>query len=122
MTASSIDSDPYHRAGNASMLATGTVHRRFVRAPHTTTTIATGKRTTNGIGTDAHVPSLPTLAWRTSIQSSQAPGMMTAETATMAAVVPSAMASERHSPRTTNHSRPMPGVILVNRTKVHAAG
>ena len=40
----------------------------------------------------------------------------------IAAVAPRAMASWRHSRRTTNHRRPMPGVILVSRTSDQAAG
>ena len=44
------------------------------------------------------------------------------ETATMAAVAPSAMPSCRHSRRTTNHSRPTPQVGLVSSTNDHVQG
>ena len=40
----------------------------------------------------------------------------------MAAVAPSAIASSRHSRRTTNHSKPMPGVIFVSSTSAHIHG
>ena len=56
MIANNIVRPPYQSAGNASIPATGTVQRRPVQAPHTTTATATGKRTTNGIGTAAQVP------------------------------------------------------------------
>ncbi len=55
-------------------------------------------------------------------QSIHMPGAMTAETTTNAAVAPSAMASERHSRRTANHSRPIPGVTFVSSTNDQAAG
>ena len=42
--------------------------------------------------------------------------------ATTPAVTPATVASDRHSRRTTNQSRPIPGVTFVNRTNNHAAG
>jgi hypothetical protein len=38
------------------------------------------------------------------------------------AVAPSAIASERHSRRTTNQSNPTPGVIFVSTTNDHVHG
>ena len=58
----------------------------------------------------------------TSTQSATASGSSTNETATIAAVAPSAIASARHSRRTANHSSPIPGVIFVSRTIDQAAG
>ncbi len=40
----------------------------------------------------------------------------------MAAVVASAIASGRHSRRTTNHRRPIPGVTFVRSTNAQADG
>src|SRR5215207_6997789 len=83
MVASSMLNAPYHRAGRATMPATGTVHRRFVVAPHTTIAAATGRRAISGIGTAAHVPSRPDTVLRTVNHSDQAPGMNTADAATI---------------------------------------
>ena len=83
MTASSIDSPPYHSAGSASIPATGTVQRRPVQAPQTTSATANGSRTTNGIGTAAQVPSRPAIRLRTSTHWNQASGISANETATI---------------------------------------
>ena len=48
---------PYQSAGRAIIPATGTVQRRSVPAPQTTTATAIGSRARNGIGMAAHVPS-----------------------------------------------------------------
>ena len=79
MTANSIVRPPYHSAGRASIPATGTVQRRFVRAPQTTTAIANGSRTMNGIGTAAHVPSRPAMRVSRSTHWNQALGRITNE-------------------------------------------
>ena len=81
-----------------------------------------GKRIASGTGTAAHVPFLPTFEASTCGQRSHASGWNAAETATMATVAPSAIARDRHSRRTANHSSPTPGVILVSSTKDQAAG
>ena len=104
------------------MPATGTVQRRFVWAPQTTSATANGSRTRNGIGTAAQVPSRPAIRDSTSPHSNQASGSVTKDTATIRAVAPSAMASCRHSPRTTNHKSPIPGVIFVSSTSAQVAG
>ena len=75
MTARSIARPPYHSAGSASIPATGTVQRRFVRAPQTTSATANGSRTRNGIGTAAHVPSRPAIRVSTPTHWNQASGM-----------------------------------------------
>ena len=49
-------------------------------------------------------------------------GRVTKETATIAAVTPSAIPSDRHSRRTANHSSPIPGVIFVSRTSDQVHG
>src|SRR5450631_1532207 len=123
MIARSMARPPYQNAGRASIAATGTAQRRLVRAPQTTTTTAIGRRNHGGIGIAAHVPLvLPTLLVITPIHSSQARESTARETATIAAVAPRAMASDRHSRRTANHSRPIPGVTLVSRMSDQAAG
>ena len=98
------------------MQATGTVQRRSVRAPQTTTATAIGRRT---IEWDRARPptSGPDRRWTSGRRShsSHAPGTIAAETAMTAAVAPSAMPRFRHSPRTANQSKPIPGVTLVNR-------
>ena len=48
--------------------------------------------------------------------------MTAKDTATIAAVEPSAIARGRHSRRTANQSRPTPGEILVRSTNAQAAG
>lgn len=122
ITASSIASEPYQRAGRAIMAATGTVQRCSCRAPQMTSAMPSGRRTVIGTGTAAQVPDLPALSRRTSIQVGHGDGVSAKETATMAAVAHRAIASARHSRRTRNHRRPMPGVILVRSTKDHVAG
>ena len=104
------------------MQATGTVQRRSVRAPHTTSAIANGRRTRNGIGTAAQVPSRPATWVRTAIQSAHAQGMIAAEVATTMAVAPMAIARLRHSRRTANQMSPIPGETLVSRISAQAAG
>jgi hypothetical protein len=118
MTASSIEIPPYHRAGRASIEATGTVQGRSVRAPQTTIATAIGPRIQSGTGSDAHVPVRPEprFAVTTPIHSLHSPGARANDAATMAVVAPNAIASDRHSRRTANHSRPIPGVIFVRRT------
>ena len=59
---------------------------------------------------------------RTSIHSAQSDGLIANETATIAAVAPSAIARFRHSRRTANHSSPTPGVTFVSSTNAHVAG
>src|SRR6185436_520999 len=113
---------PYHSAGSAIIAATGTVQRRSVVAPQTTTTTATGRRASSGIGTAAHVPSRPDTVLSTVSQSDQAFGMNTAEATMIMPVATSAVASWFHSRRTANHSRPTPGVTFVSSTNDHAAG
>ena len=76
----------------------------------------------SGIGTAAQVGSRPAMDDRTLSHSSQAPGMMTTEIAMTAAVAPSAIPRFRHSRRTANQSRPIPGVTLVSRMSAQAAG
>ena len=76
----------------------------------------------SGIGIDAQVPPLPVLAASRSNQANQLCGISTNETATIAAVDPSAIASDRHSRRSANHSRPTPGVIFVSSTKAQVHG
>ena len=104
------------------MEATGTVQRRSVRAPQTTTAIAMGSRTRSGTGTAAQVPSRPAMLTRTETQSAQAHGIIAQETPATAAVAPSAIPRLRHSRRTANQSRPMPGVTFVRSTRPQAAG
>ena len=48
--------------------------------------------------------------------------MITAETAMTAAVAPSAIPRFRHSRRTANQSRPIPGETLVSRMSAQTAG
>ena len=100
---SSIENESIQITGSASIAASGTVHRRSVRAPQ----ITIDGRDGDPDQQDAHcVPP----SWRSSaIQSRQTSGANTNETAAIAAVVPSAIASARHSRRTANHSRPTPG-------------
>ena len=49
-------------------------------------------------------------------------GRCASETATIAAVTPRAIASERHSRRAANQTRPSPGVTLVSSTKAQVHG
>ena len=122
MTASSIASPPYHSAGNASIPATGTVQRRFVRAPQTTSAIANGSRTRNGIGTAAHVPSRPAIRVSTSTHSNHASGRSRTTRPRSAPSPPARWTAAATRPRTTNHSSPMPGVIFVSSTSAQVAG
>src|SRR4029078_5070396 len=124
ITASSIDRPPYHTAGRASIEATGTVHARSLRAPQTTIAMATGSRTRRGTGTDAHVPLLPaaTFRWTTSTHVRHWSGSITKETATIAALTPRAIARDRRSRRTADHSSPIPAVIFVRSTSDHVHG
>jgi len=48
--------------------------------------------------------------------------MKTAEPRKIANVAPSAIPSDRHSPRNANQSSPTPGVTFVNSTNAHVAG
>ncbi|MER3417801.1 MAG: hypothetical protein C4343_01505 [Chloroflexota bacterium] len=64
----------------------------------------------------------PAFRTRTSIQSSQAAGIATAEAAMTRAVARSARPRARHSRRTANQRRPTPGVSFVRRTKAQVAG
>ena len=104
------------------MQATGTVQRRSVRAPHTTTATATGSRTRKGIGRAAGVPSRPAICTSTLTHSAHAPGMIAADTAMTTAVAPRAIPRLRHSLRAANQRSPIPGVTLVNRMSAQAAG
>src|SRR3954466_15562154 len=113
---------PYQSAGSAIIEATGTTQRRFVRAPHTMRATATGRRNQKGIGTAAQVPSRPAAELRTLNHSAHAAGIKNADTAMTASVAPRAIPSERHSPRTANQSRPIPGVTLVRSTNAQVAG
>src|SRR3954447_25056122 len=113
---------PYHSAGSAIIDAAGTTQRRFVRAPQTIRATATGRRNQKGIGTAAQVPSRPAAELRTENHSAQAAGMKTADTAMTPSVAPRAIPSDRHSPRTANQSRPIPGVTFVSSTNAQVAG
>jgi hypothetical protein len=53
MTAINVDRPAVQMTGDAMTTATGSVHRRFPRAPHTTIAAAIGKRTRRGIGNSA---------------------------------------------------------------------
>src|ERR1019366_144314 len=97
ITARSIARPPYHSAGRATIAATGTAQRRLVRAPQTTTATAIGRRNHSGIGIAAEFPLLwPPPAPIPRSHSSQARGSTASETATIAAVAPSATARECH--------------------------
>jgi hypothetical protein len=59
---------------------------------------------------------------RNAAQSNQALGDRTNESRAMPAVLAIAVASGRHSRRTANQSRPIPGVTLVRIPNAQAAG
>ncbi len=122
ITASRIDSDPYHSAGSASIAPTGTTQRWLRGAPQAMSSTPIGPRTSSGIGTAAHVPPLPVFEASSETQSRHASGINAIDTRAMAAVAPSAIASCRHSRRSTNHSSPTPGVIFVSSTSAHVHG
>ena len=65
---------------------------------------------------------MPIPSISSSAQPNQVDGDSTKEMATSTAVAPRAMASGRHSRRTTNQSRPTPELGLVSSTKAQVQG
>ena len=122
MMASSITQLYHHIAGMASHAATATVHGRSVRAPHTTSRNAAGRRIQSGMGMALGAIGLLDSAMSSSIHSRHIQGASRNDTPAMIAVAPRAMARERHSRRTANQTRPMPGVTLVSSTNDHVQG
>ena len=117
-----IAKPPGHSAGSATTALSGTVQRRFVCAPHATMTAATGRRTISGIGRAGQGGSVPACSKSIETQPIHCVGMVTSVTATIAPVTPSAIPRLRHSRRTANQMRPIPGVSFVNRTTAQAPG
>ncbi len=64
--------------------------------------------------------SRPTLPVSRLIHSRHRSGTVRTDTATMAAVTPSAIPNRRHSPRTACHTTPIPGVTLVRKANAQA--
>lgn len=105
---------PHQIDGIASSTPAGSSQRRSFHAAQAMSAAANGSRTMSGMGTDPGTVDELVDDFRRSNQACHSPGAMSAETATIAAVVAPAMASCRHSRRTTNHSRPRPGVTFVS--------
>ena len=124
-TAATITASTFHhRNGTDRATATGRTHARSVRAPQTTTRAATAIRNGSEIGTAWRGTSTVADSWvlEASMNPDHRSGARTRLTPAITAVAPSAIPRFRHSRRTTNHSRPTPGVILVSRMNAHAAG
>ena len=111
-----------HPTGTAIAPPTGTVHFRFVRAPQATMTAPIAARSQTGTGSTGRLTAVSRFLSRTSAHWNHSPGASTNDTAAIAAVAPRAIASERHSRRTTNQTNPTPGDTFDSRTNAHAAG
>ena len=128
ITPTSRDSPRIQSTGSAMNDATGTVHRRDVRAPQMTTSAAIGMRTTSGMRMTEGVrpnpvaPPEPLFERSTSIHWVHNLGEARSLSAITRAVAETAIARCAHSRRTANQSRPIPGVTLVNSTNAHVQG
>ena len=121
---SGADGGSHSATGSAAQAwrARTTVQRRSVRAPQVTSTTAADRRDHRG----SETANWPTVApvWRPRNAEPVRPqscGVDERGHGTSTAVAPSAIASERHSRRTANHSSPTPGVTLVSRTNAQVA-